>query len=684
MLALVVLVAGYVGYRHFFGGMRKTVLVSRELEAAASQDQVLDYQGKLKVTVPMGALKKKTRLTLSSVSGAPLSEGIGSVRDVYDVSLGDLHQFDDFVQIELPIDLGVSGKRRRVLMTWDESTRHWEPVVYRRTPGKASLTVFTRHLSTFGGAEAGGTELSPTMRLPPGASTGSMGQSGRLSQAVDKLGRGEPLGESAFELGFEAFNENFALSAAGLTFGEEALEMTGLKSLNESMTKLGYGLAAFQLYMDLMSEKRDSDRTKTVLNAMKNVGMIALGEGWSALKIASCAVTVIDVSLSRFANAAIRGRRDEWNRAYHDYYASDMPRTEGQWYQIMKGIADRNTNSDALRAAIEKEIDDYTKEAWKEDGSRLAPFFPGNFSGGGGLNENLEQDIANGFKNELMQGPVGKALVNLQKRMVAEIAQENDATQKKIAAEFNLVRTLDVRVESPDKKQNLEGLAFEIPVDKNPDAWRGKTDKAGQFKMQFTLAGYLAHGAKGKAKLKVPVPGSPEPKVLTAPVRISGPVVKVVFKLTPTAGQFAGRMGGSTKVPGYDGPVVFDGPVDIAIDESSQATMNFTANASPTAGKGQAKLALSVTAKLTGTLDGKKLSLNGSGTAKYTVTFNVKLPPGAPIGALGPKSGNSNPNFRAEGTLSDDGMRIQGTVGDADGKTATKLTFDARATGNQK
>jgi hypothetical protein len=498
---------------------------------------------------------------------------------------------------------------------------------------------------------------------------------------VEKLGRGEPLGESAFELGFEAFNENFALGAAGLTFGEEALEMAGLKSINESLTKLGYGIAAFQLYMDLMSEKRDSDRTKTVLNAMKNVGMIALGEGWSALKIAGCAVTIIDVSLSRFANAAIRGRRAEWNKIYHDYYAADNPRSEGQWYQILKGLVDRNKNSDALRAAIEQEIDDYVKEGWKEDG-RLDPYFPGNFSADAGLNENLKQDISNGFKNELMQGPVGKALADIQKRMVAQIAEENDATQKKIAAEFNLVRTLDVSVESPDKKQNLEGLAFEIPVAKNPEAWRGKTDKEGRFKMQFTLAGFLAYGAKSPAKLKVPVPGSPEPKVLTAPVRISGQVVKVVFKLNATAGEFAGKMGGSTKVPGYDGPVVFDGPVDISIDPSNQVTMNFNATASPTAGKGMAKLALSVTGKLSGTLDGKKLSLKGSGTAKYTATF--KLPAGVPAAYAQPRSGSSNPSFSAEGTLSDDGMRVQGIVGDADGKTATKLTFDARATGNQK
>jgi hypothetical protein len=683
VLALVVLVGGYFGYRHFFGGMRKSVLVSKELEATVSQDQVLDYQGKLKVTVPKGILKSKTRLTLSSVSGAPLTDGITSVRSAYDVALGNLHQFDDFIQVELPIDPSVAAKTRRVLVTWDETSRRWEPVVYRPTPGRPTLTVFTRHLSTFADAEPGGGKLSPTMQLPPGRSTGAGGQTDKLSQAVSKLSRGEPLGESAFELGFESFNENFALTAAGFTFGEEALEMTGLKSINEGFTKLGYGLAAFQLYMDLMSEKRDSDRTKTVLNAMKNVGMIAIGEGWSALKIAGCAVTIIDISLSRFANAAIRGRREEWNRTYRAYYAADLPRSDGQWYQILKGIVDRNKDPDALRAAIQKEVDDYTKQGWIEDG-RLAPHFPGGFSFDAGISEALQQDISNGFKNDLFQGPVGKALADIQKRMVAQIAEENDATQKKIAAEFNLVRTLDVSVESPDPKQNLGGLAFEVPVAKNPAAWQGKTDKDGKFKMQFTLAGFLAYGAKGPAKLKVPMPGSPEPKVFTAPIRIAGQVVKVVFKLNPTAGEFAGKMGGTAKVPGYDGPVVFDGPANVTIDPSNQVSMNFTATSSPTAGKGMAKLSLSVTGKLNGTLDGKKVSMKGSGSAKYDLTFNVKLPGGAPKGLFGPRSGSSNPSFAAEGTLSDDGTRIQGTVRDADAKTSTTLTFDVKATGGQK
>jgi hypothetical protein len=496
-----------------------------------------------------------------------------------------------------------------------------------------------------------------------------MEPSANLSRAVQLLGKGEPLGETAFDLGFESFNENFALATAGLTFGEEALEMTGLHEINEDLTKFGYGLAVAQLFMDLMSEKTTDDRAKTVLNGIKNVGMIAIGEGWSALKIAGCAVTVLDVSLSRFANAAFRGRREEWNRAYHDCYQNEgeLRRSEGQWYQILKGIVAKNTTPETLRAALDKEIGDYTREAWKDE-LRLAFCFPGTMTGGGGLNDALETDISNGYRNELMEGPVGRALGTIQRRMIITLIANNDAAQNKLAAKYNMLRTLNVSVNTPDPKQSVAGYDVEIGVTKDQKLWRGTTDKAGHFTMQFTALGYLEYGGTGKAKLTIPGAAGTEPKTLEAPVRISGQVVNVVFTLGAVTGQFVGRVSGTTQPPGYDKPATFDGPVTVRIDDKGAVSLEFSASSKTSAGKGAAAMAFSVTGKLAGKIDGRSLKAQGPGNARWDL--NLKLPPGYPKVPV-PTTGSSAATIVADGTIDDKGQNIKGKLKSADGKGLT-------------
>lgn len=181
-------VGGFLAYQRFFGGLRKTLLAAQDLAPDDVKEQTLDYQGK--VTVPRGLLARTTRLELSAISGAPKADDMASVHDVYDVVLGDLHQFDDYVQLELPINPATlssrsSGKTRHILMAFNAAAGAWSPIVYRRTLGRPSLTVFTDHLSGFGGVDGVVLELSPTMKLPYGTSKGSSSQrTARVSRST--------------------------------------------------------------------------------------------------------------------------------------------------------------------------------------------------------------------------------------------------------------------------------------------------------------------------------------------------------------------------------------------------------------------------------------------------------------------------------------------------------------------
>jgi hypothetical protein len=105
--------------------LKLTPLVSQPLKPS-SEAQTVSYQDKVRVTVPGGLLKSEETLTISAVGNPPpMKIPAFEVGTIYDIALGNQHEFDQPITIELAYD----AKRLSPDMTAAHQVwlAHWAP-----------------------------------------------------------------------------------------------------------------------------------------------------------------------------------------------------------------------------------------------------------------------------------------------------------------------------------------------------------------------------------------------------------------------------------------------------------------------------------------------------------------------------------------------------------------------------
>jgi tetratricopeptide (TPR) repeat protein len=122
----------------------------------SDQPQTISYQDKVKVTLPGGMLKEPQTLTIAKVEGLP-GKDIPFLKsgDQYEISLGDIHTFDENVTIDMAYDPasiteGVSPQDQLIVTSWNETRRMWERAEFEVDESKNTVIARTKHLSIWG------------------------------------------------------------------------------------------------------------------------------------------------------------------------------------------------------------------------------------------------------------------------------------------------------------------------------------------------------------------------------------------------------------------------------------------------------------------------------------------------------------------------------------------------------
>jgi len=662
------------GCRLFGGGITRTLLTSKPLDADTTKVQTVEVAGELSVRVPPGAISKSGTLKISSVKGAPVPAYGKAVHKAFDVSLGEQHKLDGLVEIEIPYPTSIvpAGKKPRqalAALAYDEWKRTWEPVSYQFDRRRSSITIAADHLSIFAYISRSDVEKSPMAKVaaPPFPYVVEFDDKGAAEAILEAAG-----GKDAVGKGFEAANDWLGIGSNVGTFAEEAMGVESLKVLNEAATRIGVGFALAQLALDLAN----GDDKAAAANAAKNAAYYAVGKlGTQAMKIASVGVFAIDYSLGKFAQTALAGRYEIYDKAFRLYYAGEGKRNGVVWYKKLKAIVDRGMPPDQARAAIAREIDEHVREFWSDE-TRVADYqgrvMTTGWSGGGGLNEAVKKQISDNYKAELLNSSLSPVFLHLEKTVAEEQKKKLYTDIQTLAQAYNAVTDLSIKVEPSSDADKIDNLAVSIAVSGDPKLWSGQTDKKGEWSMKCTTLGYLMYGAPKKVKLTIPPakPGDP-PTVQEQPLVYTAGTTRVVFRLGRPSGTFEGRVHGSTTAKGIDGMVAMDGPVAINIDESGTVKMDLEFPLKFTAGKGVATMQAKVTSKMTGTMSGTALEASGPVTTVWSMGY--KMGP-----ASGTRAGQSGASIKATGTL------ITGTVpvikGEIRGAQGPPLTFEARKT----
>jgi hypothetical protein len=128
-----------------------TPLTTETLQPSA-QDQQVAWKDQVTVTMPAGTLQTSQKMTISSVDTElpPKNEGFTAL-STYDVSLGNLHEFEKPLTIALaydPAKLGGQPPETSLCVSWWDETRNtWWRTVSQVDSARNVVVIQTKHLT---------------------------------------------------------------------------------------------------------------------------------------------------------------------------------------------------------------------------------------------------------------------------------------------------------------------------------------------------------------------------------------------------------------------------------------------------------------------------------------------------------------------------------------------------------
>lgn len=122
------------------------LLLSKEI--LSNDTPVVVESDEVVVTLPLGLLKEKRTLEVEKIINIGMANlPFDSFDLVYDISIDDIHEFDDYFTIEIMLPEGSEGYPS--VFYYDEDMDHWVSAEYEVTDNK-SVLIYTNHLTSWG------------------------------------------------------------------------------------------------------------------------------------------------------------------------------------------------------------------------------------------------------------------------------------------------------------------------------------------------------------------------------------------------------------------------------------------------------------------------------------------------------------------------------------------------------
>ena len=480
--------------------------------------------------------------------------------NAYDIKAPSINQFKDLINIEIPYDEAFieSGEPSKNVgaMYYNEVTKQWDPIAFELDEENKKVRILTNHLSTYGVF----TVKNPNTRtaramLANSYPTLPSGVFNSFEEVINEaIDNSMTPGQQAFELGQSVVSDWLGISGATLTSITKALYVSEFADgLGNAFNNVGLAAAMVQAAYDFSNGKDKELFT----NLSKNLSYYSIGRwGSNALQLSFVGVYAIDYSLNKFANAAWDGRKEIWQKAYSLYYEKENSRTAKQWYNILYEIYEKNKDKkdpNALKTAISEELDLYVNAFWKlgeKDPSHLALWQSEaqktGFSGGGGLNPNLESEISRAYKAQLvkdLQEPVFNVLEkNIRWKLMDDYTKELIELRNYLNQKTSVLITENLKT---GEKAEYAGYIVRFgPLNDtaNVRTWTGKVKEDGTIQTQFTALGHIQSGAPDKLFLFEPGsnPDTDEP-IKAISFKVKFPNMQINLKeLLPTMDEITG------------------------------------------------------------------------------------------------------------------------------------------------
>ncbi|MBN2533216.1 MAG: hypothetical protein JXB88_10010 [Spirochaetales bacterium] len=474
----------------------KTVINTFDIKASDNESVSVKADNRLSVDLPFGTLKKDDELVISSVENIPGPDGI-TLPYMYDISMKKDNRFDNYITISLPLELShtpslANNYYMPVAVWFDTSSKEWKPASYEIDVHSHRIHIYTDHLTTHSVVQADQTaESGPMKKVPfpkfpcvPFLPSADMTDISRIFLKGTNT-------EEALLAGWTIGLTWFGYAGNAGTLAEEVLEIEQLKEINTYAGYLGLGFTLIQYTLDISSGNK-ATAENAYINLVKGVKDFAIGTwGSKYLKIGNVAGFIIEYRLTQFYNAAIQSRNKRWEAGYREYYKemNEKKYTKKWWYDNILRIINKVKKPDNLVPAVDAFINKYLSEFWslsydkqyiycEQAPQSLLPIK-------GDITEDIENKISLNYKTELKK-IIDEVSLEIEKKIRME--QMNEVYNQLIKMQRKLNQVYSIKIVLAGKKEQKENASVVLSA---TPGWSGKMDGNGEWKLNFTLFGYL-------------------------------------------------------------------------------------------------------------------------------------------------------------------------------------------------
>jgi len=433
----------------------------------------------------------------------------GAAMNAYDFSIEGISEDPGVMEIRIPYPEtgGISGDSITGAGYFNEETKQWEPVAFWLDEANRQVVISTDHLSIYScftvtGEDTRYARITQVFAIPV-LPEGLQNEYGDV--LIEAINNGLKPGPKALDLGLKMNSLWLGSSDALLSLNALSYSSDFLDGLSNAFANVGAAVSLVQMAADFNRGEPDA----LLGNAIKNIVNFAVSKfGNSVMSAAYVSVFAIDYSLNKLIEQTLKDRKDIWANAYAMYYNENHFRDAVAWYQVMRRLQQKSVNLEQFKEAVDQELNNYTRLFWNEPEKTIAFYQSeaqaGGFTGGGGLNEKLKDDISNAFKMELKTGRLQSVFNRLQQEHMMQQQEEYRRELEKLANQLNRVVKMTITEKYKGNAPKYAGyyVRFAPLSDKtDPKQWTGRLNGNGKLRATFTVLGHLQAGAPKQIQL---------------------------------------------------------------------------------------------------------------------------------------------------------------------------------------
>jgi len=486
--------------------------------------------------------------SIYQVSNAPTLDEEDDIQlKVYDFKLEGTNQVNGVIQLSIPLEIPDGETPGAAYL--NETAGIWEPVSFYYDEDSSSVVILTDHLSKYGVFSIS-KEGTRRARLEFLGLYGE-GADENFLAAIEEYSIGGVPASECYDIGAGAVGDalqiggdilgNLTQSAGYLAYEEDVLSTIG-----DHIGNIGLMLSVVQIGTNIYQ----GEIHEAVVASLKTsftyiMGKVSSKLSSSVMSASMAAVAIVDYSINKFGTEAVEGRSEIYREAFNLYNSKGHPGYKGSdyWYNAFYPLfSDPKMTEDSIKLEVDRIITEHCNEFWlPQNEVEVAEYMTlardkFGFSGGGGLNKGLMEEISQERRSMLYQD----VLPGVFNQIALSINLNNE---RKLREEYKalsnyLNTSISFSVTDPSKTYAKHQVRFS-PLNEKADIenWTGKFKDDGTLNTSFTIYGHLKSGSPNKIDIYGP----------NADLERDDPIETIEFKVTPPSidiviAQKAGRL----------------------------------------------------------------------------------------------------------------------------------------------